>query len=49
MLSNSNETMGNTDTTKTSETTDLTDKDLLKMLEKLDGLPSDMTVLTNTL
>lgn len=29
--------------------TDLTDKDLLKMLEKLDGLPSDMTVLTKTL
>lgn len=35
--------------TKTTETSDLTDKDLLKMLEKLDGLPSDMTVLTNTL
>lgn len=31
------------------ETTDLTDKDLLKMLEKLDGLPSDMAVLTETL
>ena len=31
------------------ETTDLTDKDLLKMLEKLDGLPSDMAVLTQTL
>lgn len=49
MLSNSNETTGNTDTTKTSETTDLTDKDLLKMLDKLNGLPSDMTVLTNAL
>lgn len=31
------------------ETTDLTDKDLLKMLEKLDGLPSDIAVLTKTL
>lgn len=31
------------------ETTDLTDKDLLQMLEKLDGLPSDMAVLTQTL
>lgn len=28
---------------------DLTDKDLLKMLDKLDGLPSDMTVLTQQL
>lgn len=39
---------GNEDT-KNSETNDLTDKDLLTMLEKLDGLPSDMTVLTNSL
>ena len=31
------------------KTTDLTDKDLLKMLEKLNGLPSDMAVLTKTL
>ena len=31
------------------ESADLTDKDLLKMLEKLDGLPSDMAVLTQTL
>lgn len=31
------------------ETIDLTDKDLLQMLEKLDGLPSDMAVLTQTL
>lgn len=31
------------------QTTDLTDKDLLQMLEKLDGLPSDMAVLTQTL
>lgn len=30
-------------------TTDLTDKDLLEMLGKLDGLPSDMQVLTQTL
>ena len=28
---------------------DLTDKDLLEMLQKLDGLPSDMAVLTQTL
>ena len=28
---------------------DLTDKDLLEMLEKLDGLPSDMAVITNQL
>lgn len=34
---------------KTTETTDLTDKDLLTMLEKLDGLPSDMQVLTDSL
>lgn len=31
------------------QTTDLTDKDLLQMLEKLDGLPSDMAVLTQAL
>ena len=31
------------------ESSDLTDKDLLKMLEKLDGLPNDMQVLTETL
>ena len=39
------------DTTKESpkESSDLTDKDLLKMLEKLDGLPNDMQVLTETL
>ena len=28
---------------------DLTDKDLLEMLEKLDGLPSDMAILTKNL
>lgn len=39
------------DNTKESskESSDLTDKDLLKMLEKLDGLPNDMQVLTETL
>ena len=39
------------DTTRESpkESSDLTDKDLLKMLEKLDGLPNDMQVLTETL
>lgn len=31
------------------ESANLTDKDLLTMLEKLDGLPSDMAVLTQTL
>lgn len=36
-------------TKKDSEGEDLTDKDLLKMLEKLDGLPSDMAVLTKQL
>ena len=38
-----------TSTKKDSESSDLTDKDLLKMLEKLDGLPSDMAVLTKQL
>ena len=33
----------------TSSSADLTDKDLLEMLEKLQGLPSDMEVLTTTL
>ena len=39
------------DTTKESpkESSDLTDKDLLKMLKDLDGLPNDMQVLTETL
>ena len=39
------------DNTKESskESSDLTDKDLLKMLEKLDGLPNDMQILTETL
>ena len=32
-----------------STSSDLTDKDLLSMLNKLDGLPSDMSVLTQTL
>lgn len=35
--------------TKNSSDADLTDKDLLKMLDKLDGLPSDMVVLTKSL
>ena len=38
-----------TKSTKDSTSSDLTDKDLLEMLEKLDGLPSDMALLTNTL
>ena len=38
-----------TSTKKDSESSDLTDKDLLKMLENLDGLPSDMAVLTKQL
>lgn len=39
------------DTTKESpkESSDLTDKDFLKMLKDLDGLPNDMQVLTETL
>ena len=39
------------DTTRESpkESSDLTDKDLLKMLKDLDGLPNDMQVLTETL
>lgn len=36
-------------TKKDSESSDLTDKDLLKMLDSLDGLPSDMAVLTKQL
>jgi hypothetical protein len=28
--------------TKSADSSDLTDKDILKMLEKLDGLPNDM-------
>lgn len=35
--------------TTSNKGSDLTDKDLLKMLEKLDGLPSDMAELTNAL
>lgn len=38
-----------TQTSKEASGSDLTDKDLLEMLEKLDGLPSDMAVLTKTL
>lgn len=50
VMSPAQETTGTTDTTsKKTETTDLTDKDLLTMLEKLQGLPSDMTSLVNTL
>lgn len=50
MLSNNyQETTGTTDTKTSKEAEDLTDKDLLQMLEKLNGLPSDMAVLTSTL
>jgi hypothetical protein len=31
-----------TASTKSDDSSDLTDKDILKMLEKLDGLPNDM-------
>jgi hypothetical protein len=31
------------------EVSDLTDKDLLDMMEKLNGLPSDIELLTNSL
>lgn len=34
---------------KSNSDADLTDKDLLKMLEKLDGLPNDMAILTKSL
>lgn len=37
------------DTTTKDKGSDLTDKDLLELLKGLDGLPSDMAVLTNTL
>ena len=44
------ETASTVGSSKSSEeSSDLTDKDLLKMLEKLDGLPNDMQVLTETL
>lgn len=36
-------------TESSKESSDLTDKDLLKMLKDLDGLPNDMQVLTETL
>lgn len=36
-------------TSKEDSGSDLTDKDIFEMLEKLDGLPSDMQVLTNKL
>ena len=32
-----------------ADSSDLTDKDLLTMLEKLDGLPSDMELITKNL
>lgn len=38
-----------TDKKSSGSGSDLTDKDLLEMLEKLDGLPSDMAVLTQSL
>lgn len=37
------------DTQTTSKGSDLTDKDLLTMLDKLDGLPNDMTEIANSL
>ena len=37
------------DTDSSKKGSDLTDKDLLEMLQKLDGLPSDMAVLTKQL
>lgn len=39
----------NSTTESSKESSDLTDKDLLKMLKDLDGLPNDMQVLTETL
>lgn len=52
MITNSgaSETAGMAGSSKSSEeSSDLTDKDLLKMLEKLDGLPNDMQALTKVL
>lgn len=52
MITNSgaSETASMAGSSKSSEeSSDLTDKDLLKMLEKLDGLPNDMQVLTKAL
>lgn len=49
MVSDTPTTVTQDTTSKTEETTDLTDKDLLKMLDKLNGLPSDMKVLTDAL
>ena len=44
------ETASTVGSSKSSEeSSDLTDKDLLKMLEKLDGLPNDMQALTKVL
>ena len=44
------ETASTVGSSKSSEeSSDLTDKDLLKMLEKLDGLPNDMQALTQVL
>lgn len=44
------ETVSTVGSSKSSEeSSDLTDKDLLKMLEKLDGLPNDMQALTQVL
>ena len=52
MITNSgaSETASIAGSSKSSEeSSDLTDKDLLKMLEKLDGLPNDMQALTKVL
>lgn len=42
-------TTSSADSSKSEGSSDLTDKDLLKMLEKLDGLPNDMQALTQVL
>lgn len=42
-------TGASSDTKSSNSSSDLTDKDLLELLEKLDGLPSDMASLTNEL
>ena len=42
-------TTSSADSSKSEGGSDLTDKDLLKMLEKLDGLPNDMQALTKVL
>ena len=49
IISGQQETPTTSSSKSSSTDNDLTDKDMLKMLEKLDGLPSDMSVLEKSL